>query len=244
MQLTVLGSYGPYPAPGGACSGYLLEHEGSKILLDCGNGVLSRLQKYIKPWEVEAILLSHLHADHISDLFILKYALDMARGKQIISDGVKLYLPKEPVEESQRIPYKEVYQMNYLKPEKDITIGPFQITFLPTVHPLDCLAMKIRCGDKTLVYSGDTEYFPQLEQFAAGCDLFLCEANFQDDDIEASRRNHLSARQAAEIAQKGEVKKLLLTHLPAEKDAEVSLKEAKSAFAQAELVQEEKTFTI
>ena len=244
MQLTVLGSYGPYPAPGGACSGYLLEHEGSKILLDCGNGVLSRLQKYIKPWEVEAILLSHLHADHISDLFILKYALDMARGKQIISDGVKLYLPKEPVEESQRIPYKEVYQMNYLDPEEDITIGPFHITFLPTVHPLDCLAMKIKCVDKTLVYSGDTEYFPQLEQFAAGCDLFLCEANFQDDDIEASRRNHLSARQAAEIAQKGEVKKLLLTHLPAEKDAEVSLKEAKSAFAQAELVREEKTFSI
>ena len=81
MKLTVLGCYGPYPAAGGACSGYLLEHEGFAVLIDCGNGVLSRLQEFIEPSKLKAIIISHLHSDHCSDLFILRYALQFSRKR-------------------------------------------------------------------------------------------------------------------------------------------------------------------
>jgi len=81
MKLTVLGCCGPYPAAGGACSGYLLEEDGYRVLIDCGNGVLSRLQQHLKSWELEAVLLSHLHFDHTADLMVLRYALDYARAR-------------------------------------------------------------------------------------------------------------------------------------------------------------------
>ncbi len=84
MRLTVLGGvWPPYPPAGGACSGYLLENDGDRILIDCGNGVLSRLQKYLAPWELDAIVISHLHNDHISDLFILRYAQLLAQKGEI-----------------------------------------------------------------------------------------------------------------------------------------------------------------
>ncbi len=244
MKLTVLGSYGPFPSPGGACSGFLLENEKDSILLDCGNGVLSRLQKFIKPWNLDALLISHLHSDHISDLFILRYALDMARNKGVISESMDVYLPEEPAQESSRIPYKDVYNIISLTQDQIIEIGSFNISFLSTVHPVPCLAMKINSGSKTLVYSGDTEYFTELEQFVSGCDLFLCEANYQNEDMNVPRNNHLSAVQAGKIAENAGVKKLLLTHLPPNRDINISLQEAKSLFDRTELAIEEKQYFI
>ena len=244
MKLTVLGAYGPFPAPGGACTGFLLENERHRILLDCGNGVISRLQKYVNPWELDAIVISHLHSDHISDLFILRYALDMAGNKGLLSRSMDVYAPEEPAEEYARIPYKNVYNVIPLKADQIIEAGSFQISFLPTIHPLPCLAMKIKSGDKSLVYSGDTEYFPELIQFASGCDLFLCEANFQNEDMKVPRKNHLSAFEAGTIAAKAKVRKLLLTHLPPGGDISISLKEAKEAFADTETAVEDKTYFI
>lgn len=82
MKLTVLGNNGPFPSPGGACSGYLLEEDSTKILIDCGNGVLSNLQKICPFEDLSAIILTHLHSDHISDLMVLRYAVQIknARG--------------------------------------------------------------------------------------------------------------------------------------------------------------------
>ena len=77
MKLTILGNNGPYPAPGGACSGYLLSSDSgnTNVLLDCGTGVLSNLSRHL-PWEsLSAVILSHLHYDHMSDLLPMQYAL-------------------------------------------------------------------------------------------------------------------------------------------------------------------------
>ena len=75
MKLTVLGNNGPFPAAGGACSGYLVIEGDKKILIDCGNGVLANLQKFIKLEEIDAVILTHLHSDHMSDMMVLRYAV-------------------------------------------------------------------------------------------------------------------------------------------------------------------------
>lgn len=244
MRLTVLGAFGPYPPAGGACSGYLLENDGDRILIDCGNGVLSRLQKYLAPWELDAIVISHLHNDHISDLFILRYAQLLAQKRGDTDQALDLYLPEGPEEEVSRIPGGDVYRMIFIRPQQLVRIRSFCISFLPTIHPLPCLAMKIEAGEKKLVYSGDTEYYDELISFAHGCDLFLCEANFQEEDLLASRPNHLSASQAGKIAREAGVKRLLLTHLPPDRPLALSVKEARREFASAELAVEGQQYII
>ena len=76
MKLTVLGKYGPYAPPGGATSGYLMENGGEYVLLDMGSGVLARLQEFIQPSQLKGIIVSHVHYDHINDLFLYKYMLE------------------------------------------------------------------------------------------------------------------------------------------------------------------------
>ncbi|HOB87445.1 MAG TPA: MBL fold metallo-hydrolase [Bacillota bacterium] len=244
MKLTVLGCYGPYPPAGGACSGYLLEEGGTRVLIDCGNGVLSRLQSYCRLWELEAVVLSHLHSDHISDLFILRYALDVFQRRGLRREPLPLYAPPEPAAEFERLSYKSVYRPAALAAGQVLEIGPLTFRFAAAVHAVPCLAMRIQAAGKTLVYSGDTEYFSGLVDWARGADLFLCEANYLEKDMAANPPNHLSAAQAAQLAAEAGVKRLLLTHLPPEEDGALSLKEAREHFPQAEIAREGSSFEI
>lgn len=244
MKLTVLGCCGPYPAAGGACSGYLLEEDGYRVLIDCGNGVLSRLQQHLKSWELEAVLLSHLHFDHTADLMVLRYALDYARARGLRLRPLPLYSPSEPASEFRRLLYKELFEPAPISAGETLSLGPFFLTFLETIHSLPCLAMRIETEKGVLVYSGDTEYFDGLAGFAAGADLFLCEANFQEEDMAQSPANHLSAAGAARLAARAGVSRLLLTHFHPERQLALSLEEARKNFAAAELAQEGESYRV
>lgn len=227
MQLTVLGAYGPYPPAGGACSGYLLREEGYNLLIDCGNGVLSRLQERLEFWKLDAVLLSHLHADHISDIMIMRYGLEIAFKRGLRAAPLPLYAPPQPEPEFGRLPYKQAYRVEPLVPESPaLKLGPFAVTAAFGVHAVPSLALRVAGPSGTFVYSGDTEQCPSLENIASGADLFLCEANYLQDDIEKGLPNHLSAAQAAAIAASAGVKKLLLTHHHPGGDLAASLAEA------------------
>ncbi len=246
MNLTVLGCYGPYTPAGGACSGYLLEQEGKYILLDCGNGVLSKLQYHINIDRLEAVFISHLHSDHISDLFIMRYALqvDMELGKR--NKPLKLYAPDEPASEFERLPYKDVYAVELLHEGKVVDMASLSFSFMKTVHPIDCYAIKVELGaGKTFLFSGDTAYFSELIPFAWNTSLFLCEANYlQEDLVKGAPPNHLSAYQAGEIALQAGVQRLLLTHLPPNRESSMYLAEARMKFPEATLAEEGKVYTI
>src|SRR6059058_635532 len=82
MRLTVLGKSPSWQDAGGACSGYLLEEDGVTVLIDCGNGVFSKLRRYRDYTMVDAVLISHLHADHFLDLVPYSYALTYAPRQQ------------------------------------------------------------------------------------------------------------------------------------------------------------------
>ena len=88
MKLTVLGKYGPYPAANGATSGYLLQSGNENVLIECGSGVLSRLQRFVALNDLSAIVLSHLHSDHMADMLILRYALqDAPKSLKVFAPG-------------------------------------------------------------------------------------------------------------------------------------------------------------
>ena len=121
MELTVLGCYGPYPHIDGACSGYLLQTKHTTILLDLGNGTLRNCLRYTNIESVDAMFLSHLHPDHIGDVFVLRYMLEM--------NGLtkKLYAPNEPQEIFEHLSYKDAFEVN-VSDDKTIQIKDMKIT--------------------------------------------------------------------------------------------------------------------
>ena len=244
MKLTILGCHGPYPPAGGACSGYLLEHEEWKILLDCGNGVLGKLQQHINLEELDAVILTHLHSDHISDMFVLRYAVKHHLENGWRSTPLPVFTPDQPAEEYSRLFYKHIYDIIPIKPSEMVQVGPFQISFLETAHSIDCFAVKAAVYESsdTIVYSADTEYFEELAQFAGGASLFLCEASYLNTDLEHEAANHMSAHQAALLGKKARVEKLVLTHLPPFRDDLEYLEEAKEVFQPVQLAKEGNNF--
>ncbi|MDW7740355.1 MAG: MBL fold metallo-hydrolase [Bacillota bacterium] len=244
MQLTVLGCYGPYPKAGAACSGYLLQMEGTNLLLDCGNGVLSRLQEWIAFHTLDAVILSHLHADHISDLMIMRYGLEMAFNEGLRKEPLPLFAPGEPESEYARLPYKHAYEVVNLGELQKVTIGPFSVITGFGVHAVPSLAVRIESSRGILTYSGDTEYNDSLLEMAKGADLFLCEANYLNEDIELGLPNHLSSAQAARAASAAGVKRLILTHHHPERDLQLALAEAEKYFPGAELAREGARYSI
>lgn len=227
MELKVLGCFGPYPAPGQACSGYLLKSGRHSILLDCGNGVLSQLLYLANPRDLDAVVLSHLHSDHVSDLFILRYCLQM-NGEE--AGPLTVYAPGEPLEEFNRLTYKTYLQATAVSDLDVIRVGDFTIRFNSGIHAVPSHIITVENEGRKLVYSGDTEYFPELADIAKDADLFLCEANYEKKDIEAGQKNHLAAFQAARVAAEANVKRLVITHHHPRKNLEQVLLEAGREF--------------
>lgn len=236
MKITVLGCFGPYPPAGQCCSGYLLQDGETAVLLDCGNGVLSRLRYYLEPWALTAVVVSHLHADHYGDLLILKYAL-MLHDQAGTREPLHVYAPDQPQDVFASLSYKTYLQAVPVTEQTKLEIGRLQFSFTPAVHAVPSYLVTVTAGEKKFVYSGDTEYFPGLAAAAAGADLFLCEANFLEEDIKRGAPNHLSAAQAAQVAREGGVKRLVLTHFFPERGPGLALQEARQVFAAAEPAQ-------
>lgn len=204
MKFTVLGNTGPYPKAGGACSGYLFEYNNKKVLLDCGNGVLSNLLKICKLDELDAIILSHLHPDHISDIFILRYALKY-KGLSI-----PLYAPNSPYDKFKELEYENVFDIRIIDNNYTFVVDDIKFTFKEMKHAIRSFAISIE-ANKKFVYSGDTKYTTDLVEFAKEADLFLCEAGVLNKDL-INNPPHLSAEQAVGIANDAKVQRLVLTH--------------------------------
>jgi ribonuclease BN (tRNA processing enzyme) len=245
LKITVLGCYGPYPKAGGACSGYLLEDESTKILIDCGNGVLSRL--FISCSDInklDAVFISHLHPDHMSDLMVLRYAVSIGKMKGKVFRSLPLFLPGNPREDYERIQYNNAYHRTMLQEETKIIIKDCTVTFKRTDHPVECYAMAFKAKGKKIVYSGDTKYFQGLVEFACGSDLFLCEAGILEKDL-TENIPHLSAKQGALIAEEAGVKRIILTHFLPDVSRENLVLEAREYFTGIlEMAEEGKTYYI
>lgn len=227
MKLHVIGCHGPYPVAGGCTSGYLVEHQGKALLMDCGAGVMGRLMKLWDPACLEAVLLSHLHFDHASDLLVMRYYLEI-RGKTL-----PVYVPPEDESPFRALLTAPAFDVRPY-PEALNVMG-LSITTLPVRHPVPCRALRLTDGEKNLVFTGDTNDCPGLADFARGADVLLADAAFLTEEWTA-QRPHMSAAGAARLAVEAEAKALYLTHLPVTHAPDTLAAEARQIFPGAQAV--------
>lgn len=222
MRLTVLGCQSPYPGPGGATPGYLLQTESLHLLLDCGSGVISQLGKYLPVYQLDAMLLSHYHHDHMADVGVLQYGLMVHQlsGEREELQTLPIYAPSESGEWAARMSYRQATRHVPIDEHSTLRIGELQVSFLRTDHAIPCYAMKIEALGKTLVYGADTGPNVDWLPFAKDADLFICEGTFLRRNQPAQASGHLSVEQAAQLAEAINCRALLLTHLFPEYQAE------------------------
>lgn len=236
MKLTILGNNGPFPAAGGACSGYLVRSGHSNILIDCGNGTLANLQKVIGIDKLDAIILTHLHSDHISDMHVLKYAVQIKRKRGQLDHLVNVYAPPEPMEEYQRLDVSDAFILGAISEDTVLQIGDITITFSRMKHPVLDFAVSMESNGKRFVFSGDTSWTDAIVTFAKGADLLMLDAGLLARDY-GEGAPHLTAEQCGIAALEAGVKKLILTHFWPDYDIDELLAEARRSFTNVEAAQ-------
>jgi ribonuclease BN (tRNA processing enzyme) len=249
MKLTVLGKSPSWQDAGGACSGYLLEEDGTAVLIDCGNGVFGKLRQRIDYVDVDAVLISHLHADHFLDLVPYAYALTYAPRQQPVPvDGwpgtdnpacPELHVPPGARETFRRVVgswgnedlIENAFDLREYDPSNELEIGPLRVRFQSVPHFTETFAMSIgsRNGSGRIVYGADSRPTDALTEFASAADLILVEATLPRPE-RTGIRGHLTPGEAGEHARAAGAKRLVLVHISDELDAGWAKREAEEGF--------------
>lgn len=210
MKLTILGCNGPVQGAGGACSSYLVQSETTNILVDMGNGSLGELRKYALIEEIHAIILSHLHYDHISDLFVMKYAIDIMRSRGESAKRQTLFLPGSPGEIAGMVTTGDTFDTIFIADGGKHRIGDMDIGFQKVCHPVESYAVSLSAEGKRLVYSGDTNAKADFGDFVGGADLFLADGGLLERHG-GEDAPHMTVSQACRAGEAA--KRTVLTHL-------------------------------
>lgn len=232
MKLTVLGCSGTLPGPDSPASGYLVEEDGYRLVLDLGNGALGPLQQHVAPHEVNAIVLSHLHGDHCIDLTayvnVLRYGPQRRDGRipVIGPSGTRDRIETAYDPLARKLALQELFEFSTPRSGE---LGPFAVSVAEVNHPVPAYAIRVSAGDRTLVYSGDTGECDALVSLAHEANVLLCEATMGPDDAFIPDL-HLTGKQAGEHAAKAGVERLIVTHVPPWHSRDVAVSEAASAF--------------
>ncbi len=223
MRLTILGMNGPFPAPGGATSGYFLAAGERHIAIDMGSGVLSRLTALTPPEELTALLLTHWHYDHCADVLPLIYRLEACATQplHIYAPVDENSLVRKAVQTCGKIILHDV------APGETFQVGEAQVTAFAARHPVPAVMYRIQAEGKTFCCTGDTNTVEGLVDFAKGADFLLADGLFTDATW-AVGKPHLSATHVAQLAKDAQVPQFVITHLNPAIDPETLLREARA----------------
>lgn len=247
MSLTVIGCSAAAPRAGGACSSYLVGFGEARILLDCGPASLSILRQHLNPRNLDAIVLSHFHADHTLDLiplrYLLKYGPPEATDRHGRERKLPLYVPPGGWEFLQGLgaglagdggpEFWSPFAVIEYDPERDLEIGGVGFVFAPTRHYLPCYAMRLspaETDEPVIVYGADTAPSDSVVALAGDADLLILEATLPTPETHEPM-GHLTPRQAGTLAEEaGGVTHLVLTHYWGNIPPDVMTMEAETAF--------------
>ncbi len=235
LALTVLGCSGTHPGPQRMCSSYLVEHDGYRLLVDCGNGSLSNLTRRCDVADVDAVVLSHLHPDHFADLYGLYYALRFHRDG---ARAVPVYAPAGAPAFIGRLlddldTFTATCRFTPAQAGDVLRLGPLTVRLFAAAHPVDTLALRIEAAGTVLAYSADSAPTPALSDAARDADLFLCDATWLERQRPLPSAVHMTAEEAGRQAGDAGAKRLVLTHLWPTNDPAESAAEAARAYVGA-----------
>ena len=233
MRLTVLGACGGYPAALDACSGFLVEHDGFRLVLDLGYATMPRLLSYVPAEFVDAVLISHGHPDHCADLNPLLRARALRDDDPV--PALPVYAPPGALDAVLALDrpgmLASALSLSSFSPGAPLSVGPFAVETVSLPHFTPNAGIRLTAGGRTLAYTGDTGPSPAIVSLARDADVFLAEATHAVVVPEDSAAYLSSARQAGANAAAAGVGRLLLTHLWPAEPREPFLTEAAAAYA-------------
>lgn len=239
MRLTILGRSPASPNPGEACAGYLVEGGGARVLFDIGPGVVAQLLERHHPDELDAVVVSHLHADHMLDLVTLRYVYPW-RARPY-DERLRVILPPGSADQMRDLArgvgnerhFEDSFRLSEHDGSETLRFGQLALTPVETQHYIRCWGFRVEVDGRRLAYTADTAPCPGLSDLADGPDLLLSEATLRslDEDAEPPEpRGHLLPAEAGSAARDGRARRLMLTHLPVEGDGRWARDEATEAY--------------
>ncbi len=264
MRITVLGKSPSWQDVDGACSGYLIQDADTSLLLDCGNGVFGKLRKHLDYTELDAVLITHLHADHTLDLVPYSYALTYAPRQQPVpvppwpgTDNParpQLFAPPGATETFRRLCgswgnddlIEAAFDLSEYDPAAKTRIGSFEVRFREVPHFITTYAVDIRSREDRgrFTFSADCRPTDELVEIAKGTDLLLVEATLPRPE-RTGIRGHLTPSEAGEHARRAGAKRCVLTHISDELDETWARKQGEAAFGQTvEIAREGAVFEV
>jgi ribonuclease BN (tRNA processing enzyme) len=248
MRLVVVGSAGSFPGPDSAASCYLVQADDAagrtwNVLLDLGNGALGPLQRYLAPTDLDAVAISHLHADHVADVVVLGVMLRYGpqgprpaplplHGPAGTRERLAQLAGHDPATST-----ADHLDVGTWRAGEAVHVGPLTIEPVPVEHPVPAFGLRVTGPAEddpsrtvTLAYTGDTDECPGLDDLARDADVLLAEAAYLETTVGAPRGVHLTGRRAGAAAARGASRRLVLTHLVPWNDPAASLAEAQGVY--------------
>jgi ribonuclease BN (tRNA processing enzyme) len=249
MRVTVLGKSPSWQDAGGACSGYLVQDHGTTVLIDCGNGVFGKLRERIDYIDIDAVVISHLHADHFLDLVPFSYALTYAPRQQPVPvppwSGTdhparpRLIAPPGARETFRRVVgawgnedlIEGAFDLEEYEESSQPEVGPLRFEFRSVPHFTETFAIRVAStnGGGNLAYGADSRPSEDLCTFVKGADLLVIEATLPRPE-RTGVRGHLTPEEAGQHAREAGVKRVVITHISDELDSTWARTEASKAF--------------
>jgi ribonuclease BN (tRNA processing enzyme) len=264
VRITVLGKSPAWQDANGACSGYLIEDEGTFMLLDCGNGVFGKLRAHVDFVDVSAVVLSHLHADHFLDLVPYAYALHYHPRQQPVPvhrwEGTdtparpKLYGPQGTKDVFRQVCgalnaeflVEDAFDVCQYDPADVLEIGPLKVRFHHVPHFIPAWAVEVTSasGGGRFTFGADNAPCDELVEFARGTDLLMVEATLPRPE-RTGMRGHMTPAEAGEHGRRAGAQRLVITHFSDDLDEAWVRDEAARGFGgEVTVAREGATFTV
>jgi ribonuclease BN (tRNA processing enzyme) len=242
MELEVLG-LGVGAPLGAGCPCYAVRTQSTLLLLDFGPGALEQAWERKLLGRIDAIVISHMHLDHMLDLLPLSGEVAEEAIAATVSEPRRpaVWVPRGRGPEalgtlaeavgSDPGRFGKAFALGEYDDSEELRVGELTLTFAATAHAGPCYGARVTDGSATLVYGADGGFREELVQFAAGADLLLLESTFLDEGPELQRTGHMTGEQAATVAERAGAQRLVLTHtMPFREETEENLRRARARF--------------